>query len=333
MEVQQMGACDGMNEFVLLSHWTGRFGNRMHQYAYGATYSRLNDVDFFLCSDWEGTILFRNPAHRLLPDENLRIRINQIRGAHREQYRERVISDFMERTGLEVHYLSPETSPEPYRRQPFTYFSSLCAYNPAIFAPMSSDHLREIFQFSDEVKSLDIYKRLEDMQGSYDIAHLRRDDIANPQAVKSGYSVISIDAYRRAFRKYGFEESSILWVSDDYSNQWAEQLGFRVDATRLGWSYPLGSGYCPGIVFDWLADFLKLYFARTIFRANSSFSWWAGFLSPTARVFSPRLTERKLYGQHGLVEIEPDFEEGNHPHWVSLSSSPCPDIIIESAAC
>jgi hypothetical protein len=83
-----------------------------------------------------------------------------------------------------------------------------------------------------------------------------------------------------------------------------------------GWEYPTGSQYLPPIMFDWLDDFLKLYFARTIFRANSSFSWWAATLSPTARVFSPVMDKRHIYGVDGMEEIDVDFVEGNQPHWL-----------------
>ena len=69
-------------------------------------------------------------------------------------------------------------------------------------------------------------------------------------------------------------------------------------------------------MFDWLDDFLKLYFARTIFRANSSFSWWAATLSPTAKVFSPVIDKHHIYGVDGMEEITVDFVEGNHPHWL-----------------
>ena len=72
----------------------------------------------------------------------------------------------------------------------------------------------------------------------------------------------------------------------------------------------------PGSSFDWLDDFLKLYFARTIFRANSSFSWWAAMLSPTAKVFSPVIDTNHIYGVDGVEEITVDFVEGNHPHWL-----------------
>lgn len=317
-----------MNDFIFLSHWTGRFGNRMHQYAFGATYSRINNVQFTLCSDWEGTILFANLPHFLFPDDGLRVRMNQIRNRHREKYREEVIRQYEERMGIGLHYLRPDVDDAPYLHYDYSYYNGLCAYNSKIFSAMSKEHLREIFSFSDEVKELPIFKKLADIQGTYDVAHLRRDDISNPGAAKCGYSVLSIDSYKRAFEKYGFDADCIQWVSDDYTNQWANKLGFNVNRDRLGWSYPLGSNYSPEVVFDWLEDFLKLYFARTIFRANSSFSWWAGMLSPTAKVFSPRLSERRLYNDESLEELDVQFEEGNHPHWVNLQGSKCPDITI-----
>ncbi len=317
-----------MNDFILISRWTGRFGNRMHQYAYGLTYSHINQVDFYTCSEWEGSVLFAKPSHRVFPDESCRFRLNQMRSQQSEEYRQNVLNEYLERFGEKIVNLEPESDPDPYRKGRYSYFNSICASNQKIFDRMSRHHLREALSFSDEVKRLDVYKRLEDIQGTYDIAHLRRDDVANPNTNKCNYSVISIESYKRAFKKYGVDERQVMWVSDDYTNQWAKQLGFEVDRNRLGWSYPAGSGYSPNIMFDWLADFLKLYFARTIFRANSSFSWWAALLSPTGTVYSPRLTDRKLYGQDGLVEINVEFEEGNQPHWVHLDNSKCPDIRI-----
>jgi hypothetical protein len=95
-----------------------------------------------------------------------------------------------------------------------------------------------------------------------------------------------------------------------------------------GWEYPTGSQYVPGIIFDWLDDFLKLYFARTIFRANSSFSWWAATLSPTAKVFSPVIDKRHIYGVDGMEEITVDFVEGNHPHWLYGGQYDKPEILL-----
>jgi hypothetical protein len=194
---------------------------------------------------------------------------------------------------------------------------------------MSRRHLQQLCEFGDEVTSLRSYKRYADMQGLYDVAHLRRDDISDAEYNRThvqGYSVISMDAYYRAFEKFGYAADEIEWVSDDYTGKW--HVG-RKRRYAGGWRYPTGSEYVRGMVFDWLDDFLKLYFARTIFRANSSFSWWAGLLSPTAKVYSPVLDKRHIYGVDGLDEIMVDFVEGNHPHWMYAGDRPSPDVVLD----
>ena len=52
---------------IVLLHWHGRFGNRLHQYAYGVTYARRNGCRFWLPSHWEGTHLFQTQHHAVLP--------------------------------------------------------------------------------------------------------------------------------------------------------------------------------------------------------------------------------------------------------------------------
>jgi hypothetical protein len=325
-----LGDIISMDDFIFLSRWTGRFGNRMFQYAYGATYSQIHQVDFMTCSDWEGSLLFDKQAHNLMPHQSFRTQMNQLRDKNNADLRQEIFDQFDANNMIKVKYLTPDTVKDPYIYQAHSCFGDLCADNKAIFEKMDAKYLRQFFQFSDEVKATTAYQQLEKMKGTYHVAHLRRDDISNPNTRKGRYSVISIDSYKRAFEKNGIDEKDVLWVSDDYTNQWAEKLGFSVEIKRLGWSYPGGSGYEPGVVFDWLEDFLKLYFAKTIFRANSSFSWWAGFLSPTANVYSPRLTERKAYGKDNILEeIDVEFEKGNQPHWVHLAKSRCPDIIID----
>jgi hypothetical protein len=308
--------------FILLSHWNGRFGNRMHQYAYGTTYSKLHKVPFILPSDWEGTRLFKNQQHTVLDNDDARLRINQTaKELDTIEYREQSL-----RTQYPaIKRIHPEIVDQNYSKYDHpVYFDSVCAYSSTIFTPMSKQHLLNAFEFSDEVKTTWAYKYWHARRDTYDIAHLRRDDIASPEYNKNnpqGYSVISKNSYHTAFEQYGIDSTTIEWISDDYTNKWHED---RRPIPRFGWTYPIGSEYRPDIVFDWLEDFLKLYFARTIFRANSSFSWWAAFLSPTAKVYSPILDKQLIYGRDSLEEIDVAFAEGNHPHWMYNNS----DIII-----
>jgi hypothetical protein len=314
---------DRMSELLLQLRWTGRFGNRMFQYAYGATYARLTGLEFWLPADWEGTRLFRHQIHKVVENDEIRLALMPPD--------EGVASNQKRIESVRKHYpdaelIDVEVAPDPYVTpgHPLCHANG-CAYNPAIFTRMSKRHLKSLCEFSHEVTRLEAYKRYSDIQGLYDVAHLRRDDISDVQFNRThcqGYSVISKDSYSRAFRKFGYPEESIQWVSDDYTGRW--HVGRKV-RFRGGWEYPTGSQYIPGIMFDWLGDFLKLYFARTIFRANSSFSWWAALLSPTAKVFSPLMDRRLIYGVDGMEEVTVDFIEGNDPHWLHGG----PDIVLD----
>lgn len=304
-----------MHEFLCQLRWAGRFGNRMFQYAYGASWARHTGLPFWIPSPWEGTHLFARQDHHLITDPALRAVLDQPDGGDAAGNRVRWAALQLLHPTAELY--DAESCETPYAAigRPRCHGNG-CAYNPRIFAGMSAAHLRTVFEFNDAVKSLDVYKRYADMQGLYDVAHLRRDDISNIDYNRShvqGYSVISMDAYRRAFRAQGLDEREIHWVSDDYTGQW--HVGRR-QRLRGGWSYPEGSERLPRVLFDWLDDFLKLYFARTIFRANSSFSWWAAMLSPTARVFSPVIDKTLIYGVDAIAEIDVDFVEGNHPHYL-----------------
>lgn len=296
---------------IISSQWVGRFGNRMHQYAYGVTYAKKNDVEFLVPSEWEGTKLFKNQYHSLVCEDAQNILRSS--DLSREE-RNDVIKKYY--PNVEVVYpdrgiFSYESLENP------VCFDDICAYSNTIFSKMSKKDLLEIFEFSDEVKNTEAYKYWESKSGTYDIAHLRRDDIANVEYNKvntQGYSVISKSSYVNVILQNGFNLSKIEWTSDDHLKKWHKD---RPDTEMFGWEYPEGSNYRSEKIFDWLEDFLRLYFARTIFRANSSFSWWAGFLSPTATVYSPVLDKQVVYGLNGVLEeIRVNFVKGNHPHWM-----------------
>jgi hypothetical protein len=316
-----------MSEFLLQLRWSGRFGNRMFQYAYGATYARLTGLEFWLPADWEGTRLFKHQIHKVVENDKIQLALTLPDEVPYEGAATRKRMEAVQRYYPDAELIDAELAPDPYLMpgHPVCH-ANLCAYNRALLARVSKRHLKRLCEFSDEVTRLEAYKRYFDIQGMYDVAHLRRDDISDVQYNRTnshsqGYSVISKDSYFRAFRKFGYPEESIEWVSDDYTGRW--HVGRKV-RFRGGWEYPTGSQYIPGIMFDWLGDFLKLYFARTIFRANSSFSWWAALLSPTAKVFSPVLGRRHVYGVDGMEEIAVDFVEGNHPAWMHER----PDLVL-----
>ena len=303
---------------VLICHWNGRFGNRMHQYAYAHEYACRFRVPLLLPSDWEGCRLFEEQPHTVVPDATLRLYLNQTQPTFDNlSARAAAIARYNDDTGARFEYVNPDDPQQVWCGKPAIFIDSVCAYHPAIFNGMSAARLKSLFRFSEEVRRTDMFRRLEDCQGTYDIAHLRRDDVSDPAINRiqvQGYSVLSKSAYVNAFKRYGFAPDAVQWTSDDYLRRWHTD---RPVTIRGGWSYPTGSQYLgQDVIFDWLEDFLRLYFARTIFRANSSFSWWAAFLSPTAAVYSPVVDRRLVYGVDAHEEVEYEFVPGNHPHWM-----------------
>jgi hypothetical protein len=288
----------------------------MHQYAYASTYKKMHNVEYFTHSDWEGSKLFKTQQHTVIDNLDLTTKLNNgsLLGTDRDEAVYNAIPGIKK-----IEVLDKQKNYKKYEHPIF--FDSLSAYNDSVFRPMDKSHLLKVFEFSDEVKETEAYKYWSSRAGSYDIAHLRRDDIASPEFNKAniqGYSVLSKESYYKAFKEFGFNADKIEWCSDDYLNKWHPD---RPSTPRFGWGYPYGAEYRPGIMFDWLEDFLRLYFARTVFRANSSFSWWACFLSPTATVYSPVLDTQVIYGRDdNLEEIEAYFVEGNAPHWMYLGT-------------
>jgi hypothetical protein len=312
---------------IMLIHWNGRFGNRMFSVAFGRHYAETFDHDFYIPSEWEGSVLFENPGCKVIEDDELRLRLNQtMPELDNLKYRRESIEDFCRRTKARLTFIDPCIKADYGKTN--VYFDSGCFFSGHLFERYSKKRMHEWFRLSDAVKSLEIYKRLEQIQGTYDIAHLRRDDVSSPAYNRNhcqAYSVVSKESYFRAMRRYGFDPNAVQWTTDDCTGKW---LPKPPNSQKGGWTYPFGSHRLPDIIFDWLPDFLRLYFARTIFRANSSFSWWAAFLSPCAKVYSPVLTHNKTY-LHDDDELDCEFVEGNHPHWINpATGSECPEIVI-----
>lgn len=328
------------NNDIYLMHWNGRFGNRMHTYAYMYNRAKMFNSNIYLPSDWEGAKLF-NLDYKIIPDDEYRTTINQsIEPFDTFEHRLKATEDYERRSGKTIKYLNPDQPTETYSKKDHAVvIDSLAAYNKEIFNHMNLSDILKVFEFSDEVKNLDLYKRLEDNQNNYDIAHLRRDDVSSTNNTSNGgYSVVSKKSYIKAFKKFGYDPSKVKWVSDDWYD--LDKVGTCITKgyvqARGGWSYPHGAQLLPEIMFDWLPDFLRIYFARSIFRANSSFSFWASTLSRgrenPPKIFAPILHKRILTHEKDTLgqQLDCEFVEGNYPHWLCLEDDKnCNHIIFK----
>ena len=292
-----------------LVHWIGRFGNRMFQVAFGKTYELRFGVEFRAVSKWEGDFVFQNCKTKLIPEDDLRNELTRYGSSHSGQTLDGwkdIIKKHNERVGDDLSFLFPYDQPQWGRTN--VCLDCSCWDSNFLFKQYSKKELKHFFEFSDELKASDIYKRAEDKQGTYDIAHLRRDDIMYSDTNHNwNYPAISKRSYEKAFYTFGVDPKKVVWISDDFPTYPSQ-----------GWAYPTGQNFLLKEPFyDFLPDFLKLYFARKIFRANSSFSWWASFLSPIAKVYSPILHKRIIYSEE-QEELNCEFIEGTTPHFMHI---------------
>ena len=112
-------------------------------------------------------------------------------------------------------------------------------------------------------------------------AHIRRGDYVTQYPTV--FCTIDEDAYIWAVEEFGYHLLDVTWVREDRPTHFDH----------------------PGL--EWLQDFLTLMNAEVLFRANSTFSWWAGTLGPEKKIYSP-LVENKVGHQHDIK-----FVEGNQP--------------------
>jgi len=119
--------------------------------------------------------------------------------------------------------------------------------------------------------------------------HIRRGDYLT--TFSHIFCAIGIEAYRKAMVDAGYDLDKAIQVREDRPTH-----------------YPL-----PGLEF--MTDFMALYNADVLFRANSTFSWWAATLGHCGEnVYSPVV--EGLNGQKADVP----FIKGNWPRCVSMDS-------------
>jgi hypothetical protein len=115
--------------------------------------------------------------------------------------------------------------------------------------------------------------------------HVRRGDYIDLHDV---FCTVDEEAYIKAIVEAGHDPKKVVQVREDRPN-----------------NYPLQG-------FEFIRDFFTLYNADVLFRANSTFSWWAATLGQATSVYSPVVNGLK--GHHKDVK----FVEGNWPRCVDL---------------
>lgn len=300
----------------------------MHIYAYLFSRSNLFKSKIHLPSHWEGKKIF-NLDYQLIPDSNFRSSLNSSLSSCRN-CRLSLLNSFNKKHNTNIQYIDAE--------DPLTNFLSFdcplaieshCAYHKSIFNNMNKHDLLKLFDFNDFIKNLDIYKYLEDIQGTYNTAHLRKKDLLLPGNKTHGF--VNFGCFYKAFEKFDIDPNSVHWISDSPIESPRSIFDFKVNSfyKNYKWKYPEGSSFDSSFGFDWLFDFLTMYFSQNLFRSFSSFSFWAGFLSmnretPT-QVFSAQISDNKI--AHTKI-VKADFVRGNHVHWASALHPEVPNLII-----
>ena len=156
------------------------------------------------------------------------------------------------------------------------YNSLHMMYNKFMMSHIRAEDVRRLLQFSDKVKETSIYKSLYEIRGTHDVAHVRRGDITTRAITKEDGSctlcIVSLESYKRKMRKLCIDPDSVVWISNDRrietEQEWHADLELQAENHKT--KYPVGSAEIPKYIFQFLPDFLLIYFARRIFRAPSS---------------------------------------------------------------
>lgn len=120
----------------------------------------------------------------------------------------------------------------------------------------------------------------------YIACHLRRGDMVE---YSTSYPVFTEQSYINAVRKFGFNDNDVIWVSEND---------------------PILDDECNSLGIPFLPDFMTLYHSDVLFRANSTFSFWAGVLGGCI-MYSPIHDFPGFNSMIGLIDV--DFEYGLGP--------------------
>ena len=306
-------------------HWIGRFGNRMFQYAFGCAYAKKYNCIYYRPSEWEGDVLFNSvPYAQIITDDLLRLNLNQTLPAFdNKPARRNALNLYNKRTGDNVEYVYCGHQ-NTIGKTNFAYDDLDCMYFKHCFDLLTDDLLKEIFTFKPEILDSDIYRYFSEQNGTYDVIHIRRGDIANPNFT-GAHSVISKESYIKIISELNLIDP--VWISDDKNERTSNKYNELAEGCR--WSYPRGEIQKPIIYYDWFPDFLAIMFARTIIRGNSSFSWWASHLS-NAVVYSPVIPTKPIDKKNKYHMVDVEFVKGNYPHFMGSLEEGFQNIILDN---
>ena len=305
------------NNSIYQIHWIGRFGNRMFQYAFGCHQAKKNNCYFQFPSKWEGTFLFK-PVLNSFPIYDTQLRNDLaddkplIGSSGNSKNRFNAIKRFEKRNDISLKHITTNNINKPNEQKINVYYDDLhMMYFPSIYNEYDPEFIKSIFQFNDDVVNSELFQEKYRNRGTYDCAHVRRGEIVSKN-YKGAHSAVSMESYYKEMKKQGINPKKVIYVSDDSNvktkTKWDKYC-------KGGWSYPVGQHKLDKVFFDWFPDFLTMYFARKLFRGNSSISWWAGFLGD-CEVYAPIL--KKRITSKGKNFMDCDFVKGNHPPFMGI---------------
>lgn len=139
----------------------------------------------------------------------------------------------------------------------------------------------------------------------YVAAHVRRGEYLHRYSNK--YAVLTHRSYEAAFMLYGVDRSLVRWVYTLTDKTPQKDVPWPNT-----WPYPAWTSSSPHAkmlpqALEFLPDFLMMIDADILFRANSTFSYWASVLADKQQqIFAPLVGE--LVGEHDIP-----FIRGNWP--------------------